>query len=181
MATAHPIVLDYDDYCAIPNDGKRYEILAGKLYVNPAPNPRHQLVGKRLQRFLERYFEIPGEREVFNSPIDLILSLNDVAQPDIVVVLDRTQISARGIEGAPALVVEVLSPSSIRYDRQTKAARYAQLGIDHYWIADPVANTLDCFCRSGDGYETRASFAGAEPFAHPDFPGLEVDLAAVWL
>lgn len=86
---------------AIPPDGKRYEILEGELYVTPAPSPLHQRASKRLQRQLEAYFEGRSLGEVFNAPIDVILTPHDVFQPGLVVVTESSQISQRGIEGAP--------------------------------------------------------------------------------
>ena len=83
MATELKRKLDYDDYLRLPDDGKRYEILDGELYVTPAPSPLHQRVSKRLQRKREDYFEARGLGEVFNAPIDMILGRHDVAQPDI--------------------------------------------------------------------------------------------------
>ena len=89
--------------------------------MTPAPSPLHQWVSKQLQRQLEAYFEVRGLGRVFNAPIDVILTPHDVVQPDLVLVTDPTQISSRGIEGAPTLVVEVLSPTTLSYDRATKA------------------------------------------------------------
>ena len=81
--------------------------------MTPAPSPFHQRASKRLQRQLERYFEDTGRAEVFNSPIDLILSPHDIAQPDLAVVTDRWSVVRRGIEAPPLLVVDkVLSPST---------------------------------------------------------------------
>ena len=145
MATGLKRKLDYEDYARLPDDGKRYEILDGELYVTPAPSPLHQRVSKRLQRKLEDYFEARGLGEVFNAPIDMILGRHDIAQPDILVVTDPGQISGRGIEGAPLLVVEVLSPSTRRHDRQVKMARYASLAVPHYWIVDPEAHRIECY------------------------------------
>lgn len=99
MITGLKVKLDYDDYAQIPPDRNRYEILEGELYVTPAPSPLHQRVSKRLQRMLEAYFETRGLGEVFNAPVDLILTHHDVVQPDLVVVTDPGQVSARGIEG----------------------------------------------------------------------------------
>ena len=89
--------------------------------MTPAPSPFHQRASKRLQRQLERYFEDTGRAEVFNSPINLILSPHDIAQPDLAVVTDRWSVVRRGIEAPPLLVVEVLSPSTERLDRGTRA------------------------------------------------------------
>lgn len=180
MITGLKAKLDYDDYARIPPDRNRYEILEGELYVTPAPSPLHQRVSKRLQRILEAYFESRGLGEVFNAPIDLILTHHDVVQPDLVVVTDPGQVSARGIEGAPALVVEVLSPSTHQQDRTVKARRYAALGIRHYWLVDPEARRLDCYRTEAGGYALVVQGEGDTALAHPDWPELTLNLANLW-
>lgn len=172
--------LDYDDYATIPADGKRYELLDGEVYVTPAPSPFHQRASKRLQRELERYFEEAGRGEVFNAPIDLILTFHDVVQPDLVVVGDPSQVSARAIEGVPILVVEVLSPSNRAYDRATKAHRYATLGVPHFWIVDPDEKTVECYELRAQHYRVAAIGQADSRLTHPAFPGLEIDLGRIW-
>ena len=144
--------LDYSDYAGIPNDGKRYEILEGDLLVTPAPSPLHQRVSKRLQRQLEAYFEARSIGEVFNAPIDVILTTHNIVQPDLVVVDRVDQVSRRGIEGPPLLVVEILSPSTREQDRSVKARRYAALGIRHYWLVDPEARKVECYRADASTY-----------------------------
>jgi Uma2 family endonuclease len=136
--------LDYSDYVATPDDGKRYEIVEGDLYVTPSPSPMHQRVSRRLQRQLESYFHERSIGEVFNAPIDLILTDHNVMVPDLVVVSSPDLISKRGIEGPPLLIVEILSPSTRRLDRGAKARRYAESGVEHYWIVDPENKRLEC-------------------------------------
>jgi Uma2 family endonuclease len=137
--------LTYDDYAAIPSDGQIYQIVDGDVYVTPAPSPFHQRASKRLERQLEAHFEAGGRGEVFNAPIDLILSDHDVMQPDLVVVTDPRTVTRRAIEAPPALVVEVLSPSSVKLDRQVKARRLAAFGVPQCWVLDPDARTLECY------------------------------------
>src|SRR2546422_1869074 len=96
--------LDYDDLAHAPDDGKQYELLDGDLFVTPAPSPFHQRVSKRLQRQLERYFEDGGLGEVFNAPLDVILTKHDVVEPHIAGDTDPPQALRPGIEGAPAIV-----------------------------------------------------------------------------
>jgi Uma2 family endonuclease len=158
----------------------RYEILDGELSVTPAPSPRHQFASKKLQRILEEYFEDTGEYVVFNAPLDVILADADVVQPDLVVAA-RTQISDRGVEGAPLLLVEILSPSSIPLDRQAKAVRYRVHGVPHYWIVDPAARTLECRRLVGDAYLLDASGREDERVAVPAFEGLTIVLSSLWL
>ena len=168
--------LDYSDYAGMPADGKRYEILDGNLFVTPAPAPLHQRVSKRLQRQLETYFEGRSLGEVFDAPIDFILTHHDVVQPDLVVVVEGGQVSSRGIEGAPLLVVEVLSPSTRDRDRGAKAHRYAQLGIPHYWLMDPEMPRLECFRAEAGRYVLLVQGEGMASVTHPDFDGLTIDL-----
>lgn len=170
--------LDYDDYCAIPPDGKRYELLDGEVHVTPAPSPLHQRVVLRLARALQEHFRPPAE--VFVSPIDVILTPHDVVQPDLVVVTNPAQISDRGIEGPPLLVVEVLSPTTTVYDRTTKSQRYAALGVPHYWIVDPATRRVECYRREGSVYRPVTSAGPEETLTHPDFPALQSPLAPLW-
>ena len=180
MATRLRRKLGYEDYARIPDEGKRHEILDGELYVTPAPTPLHQSLSKRLQRRLEDHFEGRGLGEVFDAPIDMILGQHDIAQPDILVVADPVQISGRGIEGAPLLIVEVLSPSTRAQDRGIKLRRYATLGVAHYWILDPDGESLECLRLEGDTYRPVADARAPGTLAHPDWPDLRIDLGALW-
>lgn len=119
--------------------------------------------------------------EVFVAPVDVILGPHDVFQPDLVVVRDSTQVSARGIEGPPLLVVEVLSPATRPQDRGTKARRYASFGVPHYWIVDPEEKVLECHrLGAGAAYEQVAGATGREVVRHPDWPDLQVRLGDLW-
>ena len=180
MTTGLTRKLDYGDYVRLPDDGKRYEILDGELYVTPAPSPLHQRVSKRLQRKLEDYFEARELGEVFNAPIDMILGRHDVAQPDILVVTNPGQISGRGIEGAPLLVVEVLSPSTRSHDRGVKMRRYAALAIPYYWIVDPESHWVARYRPDGDSYQHVETGEGNAELAPSDWPGLRISLADLW-
>jgi Uma2 family endonuclease len=172
--------LDYDDLAHTPDDGRRYELLDGALLVSPSPRPLHQRVSKRLQRQLEAYFEDKGLGEVFNAPVDVILTMHDVVVPDLVVVTTPPQVTDRAIEGAPALIVEILSPSTRARDRKLKAERYAALGVAHYWIVDPVRKTLECYRLEQARYAPVLASESPARVSHPDWPGLTIDLAAIW-
>jgi Uma2 family endonuclease len=75
------ISFTYDEYCLLPNDGKRYEIIDGELYVSPAPSPFHQTVSRRLQYVLMTQLEQSGIALVFNAPCDLLFEHKTVVQP----------------------------------------------------------------------------------------------------
>ena len=177
MAVTLKRKLDYDDYADIPPDRNRYEIIDGQLFVTPSPI--HQRVSRRLQRILEDYFHARGLGEVFNAPIDLILTFHDVVQPDLVVATP-VQVSARGIEGAPLLVVEILSPSTARQDRTVKAKRYAALGVVHYWMVESGARRIECYGLAAGEYAMLVQAEGDAVLVHPDWPGLTISLAELW-
>jgi Uma2 family endonuclease len=172
--------LDYSDFLATPNDGNRYELLQGALFVNPAPSLIHQRVSRRLQRQLEDYFHTRSIGEVFNAPLDVILTPHDVLEPDLLVVADQSHISKRGIEKPPLLVVEILSPSTRKVDRGLKYRRYAELGVQHYWIVDPDRTTVECHRLAGGAYRLLVASQGDTLVRHPDWDGLIVDLAVLW-
>jgi len=172
--------LDYSDLQVTPDDRLRYELVRGEILVTPSPSPMHQRISKRLQRQLEAYFETRSLGEVFNAPIDLILTEQDVFVPDLVVVTDPSHISKRGIESAPALVVEILSPSTRKQDRGVKARRYAELGVEHYWIVDPERSHLECHRLAGRSLQLLVEAQGEATLEHPSWDGLVIDLAALW-
>jgi Uma2 family endonuclease len=181
MATRLKPKIGYEDYARLPTgDGKRYEVLDGELYVTPAPTPLHQRLSKRLQRRLEDHFEASSVAEVFNAPIDVVLAEHDIVEPDLVVVANPGQVSSRAIEGAPLLVVEVLSPSTRAQDRGIKLRRYALLGVQHYWIVDPDAQTIECRRLEAGDYRLLVEAAVPDVLRHPDWPELAIDLAALW-
>lgn len=180
MAREIDRLLDYDDFAAMPDDGRRHEILAGIAHVTPAPSPAHQWASKKLERQLADYFEVRGLGRVFNAPLDVIFTRHDVAEPDLVVVADDRQMSRRGIEGVPALLVEILSPSTRAYDRVTKAERYAALGVRHFWLLDPDQRRLQCHRLEAGAWRLVAEAAGADTVEHPDWPGLTIRLGDLW-
>jgi Uma2 family endonuclease len=182
MRTPGKHKLDYADYAAIPDDGNRYEVLEGGLLVTPAPSPRHQLISFRLHRQLVSHFGDASPGVVFAAPIDVILSDHDILQPDLVVADRPEQVSTRGIEGAPLLVVEILSPATRQRDRTPKARRYAALGVPHFWLVDPDARRVECY-RSrahGTSYSLVVQAEGPAALTHPDWANLTLDLDALW-
>ena len=181
MGTGLERKLDYSDYVAIPDDGKRYEIVRGALYVTPSPSPHHQRISKRLQVQLMAYFEQRRLGEVFNAPLDVILTDNDIVQPDLLVVADPDQVSDRGIERAPLLVIEILSPSTASKDREVKMPLYAHYGVAFAWLLDPRARTLEAYQLEGDAWQEIGRYSGADKAAVPPFEAVTLDLDGLWL
>jgi Uma2 family endonuclease len=138
----------YKEYAALPDDGKRYEILNGVLYMAPpSPGEFHQTVVGRMFRFLAAHIEDAGLGRVYLAPFDVELAQNVVVQPDIFVILNENleKITSTHVVGAPDLVVEVASPGTATYDRSTKQAIYTRAGVPEYWIVDPLSRTVEVF------------------------------------
>lgn len=177
--------LTYADYLAIPEDDRRlrYEILDGELYVTASPRIRHQAVSRNLQRVLDRHIVEYDLGLFYSAPVDVVLSDTTVAVPDMVFIRRGREdiIHELAIEGAPDLVVEILSPSTASRDRVLKARLYAQLGVPEYWIVDPVAETLDVYIRQPSGeFGDAVRKAHEETLTTERLPGLTIPLAEVW-
>lgn len=176
------IVLTYKDYEALPDDGRRYEIHDGELAVTTAPTPEHQRRSRSLFTTLNAHVVSRRIGEVFYAPIDVILSDTAIVQPDIVYVAsDRLgTVSSRGIEGAPTLVIEILSPSTARTDRHVKLQLYARHGVPNYWIFDPDGRSVEAHTLAEGTYVLAARAAGDATFTAPPFADLAIPLASPW-
>lgn len=179
---AGEIILTYDDYLQFPNDGRRYEILEGVLYMTPAPVPKHQKVSINLEFLLYAYVTAHDLGEVYHAPIDVVLSRTNVTQPDIIFIgrerLDR--ITAKNVSGAPDLVVEILSPSTSQTDRLVKAQIYARYGVSYYWLLDPDQQELEEYVSKDGTFTLLSRHQGKAVFPPAIFPGWEIDLGRVW-
>jgi Uma2 family endonuclease len=173
-------ILTYQDYAALPDDGRRYELHQGDLSVTPAPGTRHQGAIIALGSRLYEHVRSQGLGKVFIAPTDCILSNVTVVQPDVLyIATDRLSIiSERGIEGAPTLVVEVLSPSTARLDRGRKLTLYAEHGVPYYWIVDPESRSVEAYTLTGTVYAL-AGQVTSKPAALPPFSDLMVDAASI--
>ena len=127
------------DWEALPNDGNRYEIIDGVLYMTTAPHSFHQWIIRRLERFIGIPAEDAGLAYCFPAPVGVIMPGCDPVQPDYVVVLQsRTDLFRNGrIYGVPDLIIEVLSPGTRAYDERVKLAAYAAAGVPEYAMVDP--------------------------------------------
>ena len=170
------IVLTYEDYVLLPNDGNRYEILKGELAVTPAPSTRHQIASANVFKLLTRYIDEKSLGILLYAPVDLILESTSVLQPDLLFVAKARQniITDRAVEGAPDLVIEILSPATSRTDRITKAQIYARHEVPAYWIVAPEQETVEVYLLSVDGYKQAATLQGETPVSAPPFAELKI-------
>lgn len=171
----------YEDLLDLPDDGPRYEIIEGDLYAMPTPGLDHAIAVVNLIAVLLPVVTALGGR-VFTAPLDVFFPGADPVEPDVLVLLrDRLHLgSKRGIEGAPDLVVEVVSPSNPERDRVTKCALYARGGVREYWLVSPETATIEALVRDGDGYRTYVHAAGADLVTSTVLPDLSFPAAAVF-
>ena len=163
MVTKAPKVrYTYEDYCQLPDD-RRYELIDGEFYeMAPAPSSVHQRTVLKLARLLADWVEQQGLGEVFISPLDVLFSIWDTMQPDILfVAASRSNIiTPRACEGPPDLVVEVLSPSTTRHDLIVKRERYALFGVREYWLVNPIARSIEILTLQNGDFHSQGVYAG---------------------
>ncbi len=139
--------LTYDDLVALPDDGKRYELIGGEVYELPSPSFFHQFASLVLVRLLSDWVIPRKLGAIAYAPLDVRFDPRNIVQPDIIFLSrERLHLLRRGafklIDGAPDLLVEILSPSNRGHDFIKKAAQYATFGVREYWIVDAEAETI---------------------------------------
>jgi Uma2 family endonuclease len=176
------IALTYRDYEALPNDGKRYEIHDGELYVTAAPTSDHQIVLTRLLAFLHAHVEARQLGIVLPAPLDVILADTTILQPDIVYIdrQRRSSLAKRGMEGPPTLAIEILSPTTAVVDRGAKRHLYARYGVPYFWIVDLEARAVEAYELRGPDYICVATAAGPQPTDLPPFGDLGLVPDGLW-
>lgn len=176
------IVLTYEDYCLLPDDGRRYEILEGELFATPSPSRAHDRFVGNLFVILYTYLRERSVGEVFIAPFDVILEKTAVVVPDLLFVSRERLgiVTDRGVEGPPDLIMEILSSGTARRDRVEKAQLYARHGVRHYWLVDPEARAIEAFELSEGQYRRTAHLAGEATFVPSLFPGLAIPLSSLW-
>src|SRR3989442_778083 len=150
----------YDDYAALSDDGQRFEIVNGVLVMAPAPDGPHQDAVLHIAHYLLVYVEFAGLGKVRIAPFDVQLSSKNVFQPDVFVVLNAhlSRMQAKKMIGAPDLVVEVASPSTAFVDRVSKHEKYAEAGVQEYWIVNSEAGTFQVSVFESGGYRSLGIF-----------------------
>ena len=170
------------DYMSLPeSEDKRYELIDGELYMVPSPIVSHQRTSMRLSRILHDLVESQGLGEVFTAPLDVVLSDEDVLQPDIMFVSEgRSGIVGNNIRGAPDLVVEILSPGTAKRDKTIKRASYGRFGVREYWIVDPESRSLEVMRAGESGLETVRVYPEGTFATSPLLEGLRIEVSTIF-
>ncbi len=180
-ATAYKIRRKYtwDEYRTWPDD-QRWEIIGGEAFaMSPSPTSRHQRISMEISDALRRKFR-KGPCEVFVAPMDVKLSEEDIVQPDIFVVCDKTQDKGTHFEGPPKLVVEILSDSTAQNDRLRKSRLYARAGVQEYWIVTPFPEIVEVLSLDGANYRLLHVFKKEDTLVSAAFPNLKIKLNEVF-
>ena len=169
--------LTYQDYANTPDD-KRYELIDGVLITVPAPNVPHQdsqaSLGSRMRVFVERH----DLGKVLFAPTDVVLTDTDIVQPDVLFISNEREhiITEANIQGAPDLVVEILSPSTAKHDWQAKRDLYAKHGVKEYWLADPANKIVWIMLLRDGALEIVETYASGDVLISPTLTGFEVSV-----
>ena len=182
MTVPNPhIKFTYVDYVNAPED-KRYELLDGDLVMTPAPGERHQWASILLASKLLSF--VTGNRlgRVYAAPFDVVLSDTDVVQPDLVFVSNARAhiVTAANVQGAPDLVVEILSPSTADRDLTFKRRLYARHGVSEYWIVDTDAGAITVLLLREGQFEVAGEYDAGETLTSPSLPGFTLNVADVF-
>jgi Uma2 family endonuclease len=167
----------YAEYARLPDDGNRYEVIDGEVCVTPAPGIPHQRVAADLFFILREYVR---KHQLVEMPwdVDVLFVSGQFLRPDIVFVPPGAELSDRGVESAPELVVEVLSPHSKRIDRFRKPPRYRDFGVPEYWVVDGDGGQIERYRLAADaGPGICADVLQWQP--SPSAPALELNVPAV--
>ncbi|MCL2168989.1 MAG: Uma2 family endonuclease [Defluviitaleaceae bacterium] len=156
----------YEDYCKLPDDGTRWELIDGELFAMAAPSIRHQRVSRRLSRKFFDFFPEGNKCEVFVAPLDVRLNFakgDDTAiQPDLLVVCDSSKIEEGSLIGAPDLAIEIWSPNNTHRQRMKKFASYRNALVRELWFVDPETDVIDSYKLNEETGKYEAAFYTAD-------------------
>lgn len=171
----------YSDYLQL-DDGKRYEIIEGKLIMVPSPSVKHQLVSNILCEYLGNYIRSNNLGILLGAPMDVYLDDFNIVQPDILFISRKRNniITENYIKGAPDLVVEILSESSLQKDRIDKKELYERFGVKEYWIVDPMYKIIEVYTIKNKVYTLYKTFSQNDVLIPKILKGLKLNLSKVF-
>jgi Uma2 family endonuclease len=172
--------LTYADYVRFPDDNLRHEIIGGEHYVTPSPATRHQRISLRLAYLVQDYLEDHPRGELLTAPVDALLSEFDIVVPDLVYISNERAhiVTVKNLQGAPDLVVEILSPGTRRRDLGIKRSLYERVGVAEYWLVDPARNEVTVHRRGEAGFDPPVclSRSSGDVLTTELMPGLQIPL-----
>ncbi|RLE13973.1 Uma2 family endonuclease [Candidatus Aerophobetes bacterium] len=181
MKAVTNIKFTYQDYLLLPED-KRYEIIEGELIIVPSPGFTHQSISGNLGFLLRRFIREKKLGIILNAPMDVVLSEENVVQPDILFISKKRAsiITEKNIQGAPDLVIEILSPNTKKKDSILKRKLYAKFGVKEFWLVDPEKKEIEVLTFKKEGFERTGLYHQDEVLISPLLPGLKIPLREVF-
>lgn len=156
-----------------------YELLNGQLVKKSAPKPLHQQVSRRIVKALEQFLEGKTLGAFFYAPVDVFLDERNAVQPDICFITTERAFLIdldEGIMGAPDLIIEILSPGSVRYDRGMKKDVYEQFAVKEYWIVDPNNRSVEVYAMRENAFVTHGVYEAGDKAGSALLSGFELDM-----
>lgn len=185
--TSRATGLTYDDLMAMFPEPDRVhrELIGGELFeMTPSPLIPHQRLVTRLALALGNHLEAqPEQGEVFVAPLDVVLTADDVVQPDLFVVLadQRGILTDKHVHGAPALVIEVLSPSTRLHDQRLKWGLFERQGVREFWMIDPECEQVFVYRRAADdSFPLTETLDSSKTLTTPLLPGWSLSLSKLF-
>jgi Uma2 family endonuclease len=171
----------YKDYAELP-EGAPYQLIEGELVMTPSPAPYHQLISIRLATSLANHVMSKKSGMVLYAPIDVYLDEEDTYQPDIIFISKERMsiVGEKKIEGAPDLVVEILSPSTAYYDLRKKFHKYEKHGVKEYWIVDPELKSVEIYANKNGKFVQEQSVTAEGKCVSTVIKGLEIDVKGIF-
>lgn len=154
-AHKHQVKFTYYDYSLLPEE-PRYELIDGDLLMTPSPTTIHQWISVKLEQALSKYIQRKKQGILLHAPMDVVLSNDDVVQPDIIYITNERKniIKEENIRGAPDLLIEILSPSTAERDIVIKRRLYEKHRVREYWIVDPQNKMIEVIAWTPKGFKT---------------------------
>ncbi len=174
----------YEDFLLFPDDRRRHELIDGEHLVSPAPFTKHQRISGNLFVAFHNFLKKNKVGKVFGAPCDVVLSDTDIVEPDILFVsASRASIiTEKNIQGAPDLIVEILSPSTRKTDEITKRKLYERYEVGEYWVVDPELETVKVYRRVSGRYERIAELSkeANDALSTPYLPSWMIPLSEIF-
>jgi Uma2 family endonuclease len=182
--TSKSVRLTVDELRRLPDDGLRHELIDGEHYVSPAPRTKHQRISGQIFGLMFLYLRQHPLGKVYYAPLDVVFSDGDCVEPDLLYVSrerETRQMTEDYLEGAPDLVVEILSPSTKHVDRGVKHRLYERFRVPEYWIIDPENEVVKVYRSNEDGLLlslelSRRGGTSVPRLSTPLLPGFELSL-----
>ncbi|MCP9446759.1 MAG: Uma2 family endonuclease [Nitrospira sp.] len=182
--TSRSAKLTYEDYLLFPDDGKRHEVIQGDHFLTPALNTKHQRVLGHVHVALYTYLRHHIIGQVSIAPYDVVLSDEDVVQPDLLFISTArlSIVTDINVRGTPDLIVEILSEATRKKDEVTKRKLYERYGVQEYWLVDPELEMVKVLRLSGNQYVRAAELSkeAHDVLTTPLLPGFSLPLAEIF-